>query len=58
MESDKIWAIILLLVITTLAMFVCVSFVKYKQETERQILEYFSQCVKINEEKIQCPIPK
>ena len=58
MDSDRKWAIGMMFVSFALAMFFAISLVKYKYYTEKYIEEYFSQCIKISEEKIQCPMPK
>lgn len=57
-SSESGCAIAVIVILYLAVMFVSISFVKYKYYTEKYIEEYLSQCVKINEETIQCPIPK
>lgn len=35
-----------------------IAMIKYKMELEEQLEQFFSSCVKIDNNTIQCPIPK
>ena len=58
MEADTKFAFSLFIFTLIVGLLLCVGIIRYKLGVEEVLKNYFSQCVKISEEKIQCPIPK
>lgn len=58
MESDTKIAFGLFIFTLIVGLLLCIGIIRYKLGIEEALKDYFSQCVKISEEKIQCPIPK
>ena len=58
METDTKYAFGLFVFTLIVGLLLCIGIVRYKLGVDEALKNYFSQCVKISEEKIQCPIPK
>ena len=58
MGADTKFAFGLFIFTLIVGLLLCVGIIRYKLGLDEALKDYFSQCVKISEEKIQCPIPK
>lgn len=58
MNSDDKYALAAFVFLLVLLFLLAFGVIRYKFTMEEVLEDYFRQCVKINEETIQCPIPK
>lgn len=58
MNSDDKYAVATVVFLLVLMLLLAFGIIRYKLGMDAALKDYFSQCVKINEETIQCPFPK
>lgn len=58
MNSDDKYIIAAFVFLLVLLLLLAFGIIRYKTDMDAALKDYFSQCVKINEETIQCPFPK
>lgn len=57
-DNDAKWAFGAFIVMFIIALFLAIGAIKFKLGMEDVLEDFFRSCHKINEETIQCPIPK
>lgn len=58
MNSDDKYALAAFVFLLVILLLLAFGTIRYKTGMDAALKDYFSRCVKINEETIQCPFPK
>lgn len=58
MDNEAKWAFGTAIAIFMIALFLAIGAIKFKLGMEDALENFFRSCHKINEETMQCPIPK